>query len=91
MDSTRKACAGCATTRSFAAEGKTVLVSSHVLAEVQQSVDQVVIINKGKLAAFEPLAQLTTHMSGGVRVRAPVRTDCRRNWPPRDPIVVARR
>ena len=57
--------------RSFAAEGKTVLVSSHVLAEVQQSVDQVVIINKGKLVTFEPLVQLTTHISGGVRVRAP--------------------
>jgi ABC-2 type transport system ATP-binding protein len=57
--------------RGFAAEGKTVLVSSHVLAEVQQSVDQVVIINKGRLVTFEPLAQLTTHIGGGVRVRAP--------------------
>ena len=57
--------------RSFAAEGKTVLISSHVLAEVQQTVDQVVIINKGKLVTFEPLAQLTAHISGGVRVRAP--------------------
>ena len=57
--------------RSFAAEGKTVLVSSHVLAEVQQTVDQVVIINKGRLVTFEPLAQLTAHLSGGVRVRAP--------------------
>jgi ABC-2 type transport system ATP-binding protein len=57
--------------RSFAAEGKTVLVSSHVLAEVQQTVDQVVIINKGRLVTFEPLAQLTRHISGGVRVRAP--------------------
>ena len=57
--------------RSFAAEGKTVLVSSHVLAEVQQTVDQVVIINKGKLVTFEPLARLTRHIAGGVRVRAP--------------------
>ena len=57
--------------RSFAAEGKTVLVSSHVLAEVQQTVDQVVIINKGRLVAFEPLAGLTAHLGGGVRVRAP--------------------
>ena len=57
--------------RSFAAEGKTVLVSSHVLAEVQQTVDQVVIINKGKLVTFEPLVQLTAHVGGGVRVRAP--------------------
>jgi ABC-2 type transport system ATP-binding protein len=57
--------------RSFAAEGKTVLVSSHVLAEVQQTVDQVVIINKGRLVTFEPLARLTAHLCGGVRVRAP--------------------
>lgn len=57
--------------RGFAAEGKTVLVSSHVLAEVQQTVDQVVIISKGRLVAFEPLAQLTTRVRGGVRVRAP--------------------
>ena len=57
--------------RGFAAEGKTVLVSSHVLAEVQQTVDQVVIINKGRLVTFQPLAQLTTHIAGAVRVRAP--------------------
>ena len=57
--------------RGFAGEGKTVLVSSHVLAEVQQTVDQVVIINKGSLVAFEPLAQLTTRIGGTVRVRAP--------------------
>ena len=57
--------------RSFAAEGKTVLVSSHVLAEVAQTVDQVVIINKGKLVTFAPLAHLTAHVTGTVRVRAP--------------------
>ncbi|HSP72197.1 MAG TPA: ATP-binding cassette domain-containing protein [Gaiellaceae bacterium] len=57
--------------RSFAAEGKTVFVSSHVLAEVAQTVDQVVIINKGKLVTFEPLARLTAQLTGAVRVRAP--------------------
>ena len=57
--------------RSFAAEGKTVLVSSHVLAEVAQTVDQVVIINKGRLVTFAPLAQLTAQLTGTVRVRAP--------------------
>ena len=57
--------------RSFAAEGKTVLVSSHLLAEVAQTVDQVVIINKGKLVAFSPLADLTARLTGTVRVRAP--------------------
>ena len=35
--------------RGFAAEGKTVFVSSHVLAEVAQTVDRVVIVNKGRL------------------------------------------
>jgi ABC-2 type transport system ATP-binding protein len=57
--------------RAFAAEGKTVLVSSHVLAEVAQTVDRVLIINKGRLVTFSPLAELTARLSGGVRVRAP--------------------
>ena len=37
--------------REFAAAGRTVLVSSHVLAEVAQSVDRVVIIDRGRLVA----------------------------------------
>jgi ABC-2 type transport system ATP-binding protein len=57
--------------RSFAADGKTVLVSSHVLAEVAQTVDQVMIIDKGTLVTFEPLSRLTARVSGGVRLRAP--------------------
>ncbi len=57
--------------RRFAAEGKTVLISSHVLAEVAQTVDQVVIINKGRLVTFSPLADLTAQVTGAVRVRAP--------------------
>jgi ABC-2 type transport system ATP-binding protein len=57
--------------RGFAAEGKSVFVSSHVLAEVAQTVDQVVIINKGKLVTFSPLAELTERLTGTVRVRAP--------------------
>jgi len=35
--------------KQLAADGKTVFVSSHLLAEIQAMVDQVVIINKGKL------------------------------------------
>jgi ABC-2 type transport system ATP-binding protein len=57
--------------RSFAADGKTVLVSSHVLAEVAQTVDQVVIINKGKLVLASPLHELIARAGGGVRVLAP--------------------
>jgi ABC-2 type transport system ATP-binding protein len=45
--------------RGFAAEGGTVLVSSHILAEVAQTVDQVVIIDRGRLVRQAPLAELT--------------------------------
>jgi ABC-2 type transport system ATP-binding protein len=57
--------------RGFAADGKTVLVSSHVLAEVAQTVDDVIIIKKGRLVTISPLAQLTARGTGVVRVRAP--------------------
>ena len=57
--------------RGFAAEGKTVFVSSHVLAEVAQTVDRVLIINRGRLVTFSSLAELTARLTGGVRVRAP--------------------
>ncbi len=57
--------------RSFATQGHTVLISSHVLAEVAQTVDQVVIINRGRLVAESPLGQLTARIGGAVRVRSP--------------------
>ena len=46
--------------RGAAAEGRTVLVSSHVLAEVQQTVDDVVVIHRGRLVESGPVAALTT-------------------------------
>jgi ABC-2 type transport system ATP-binding protein len=45
--------------RGFAARGGTVLLSSHVLAEVAQTVDRVMIIDRGRLVMAEPLAELT--------------------------------
>jgi ABC-2 type transport system ATP-binding protein len=44
--------------RGFAAQGGTALVSSHVLAEIAQTVDQVVIIDRGRLATIERLDEL---------------------------------
>jgi iron complex transport system ATP-binding protein len=44
--------------RQFAESGRTVLVSSHVLAEVAQTVDAVVIIDRGRLAATVGLDEL---------------------------------
>ncbi len=43
----------------LAAEGRTVLVSSHLLAEVAQTVDHVVIIDHGRLLAQGRLDELT--------------------------------
>jgi ABC-2 type transport system ATP-binding protein len=57
--------------RSLASEGRTVLVSSHVLAEVAQTVDQVLIISRGRLVVESPLAELTARAGGAVRVRSP--------------------
>jgi ABC-2 type transport system ATP-binding protein len=45
--------------RQFAAQGRTVLISSHVLAEVAQTVDAVMIINRGRLVATVALAELS--------------------------------
>jgi ABC-2 type transport system ATP-binding protein len=45
--------------RDEAAQGRTVIVSSHVLAEVAQTVDDVVILNDGRLVTHAPLAELT--------------------------------
>jgi ABC-2 type transport system ATP-binding protein len=44
--------------RALAAEGRTVLVSSHVLSEVEQTVDDVVVIARGRLVRQGPLAEL---------------------------------
>jgi ABC-2 type transport system ATP-binding protein len=56
--------------RTLASEGRTVLISSHVLAEVAQTVDQVLIISRGRLVVESPLAELTARAGGAVRVRS---------------------
>jgi ABC-2 type transport system ATP-binding protein len=45
--------------RRFAEQGGTVVVASHVLAEVAQAVDQVVIIDRGQLTAMAAIDELT--------------------------------
>jgi ABC-2 type transport system ATP-binding protein len=45
--------------QTFAAQGRTVLVSSHLLAEVAQTVDRVLIIDRGRLLASGRLDELT--------------------------------
>jgi ABC-2 type transport system ATP-binding protein len=57
--------------RSLAAGEHTVLVSSHLLAEVAQTVDSVVIIDHGHLITQSSLAELTAQAGMVVRIRTP--------------------
>jgi ABC-2 type transport system ATP-binding protein len=59
--------------RALAAEGRTVLISSHVLSEVEQTVDDVVIIARGRLVHESPLAELAASVGGTVHVVSPDR------------------
>ncbi|GAA4067790.1 ABC transporter ATP-binding protein [Agromyces indicus] len=59
--------------RSLAGEGRTVLVSSHLLSEVQQSVDEVVIISRGRLVKSGSLASLELEVSPRTVVDSPHR------------------
>jgi ABC-2 type transport system ATP-binding protein len=45
--------------RGFAERGRTVLVSSHLLAEVAQTADQIMLIDRGRLVAGGRLEELT--------------------------------
>jgi ABC-2 type transport system ATP-binding protein len=57
--------------RSLAERGRTILVSSHVLAEIEQIADEVVIIHRGKFVAQSTTAELAARAAAGVRVRSP--------------------
>ena len=45
--------------RELAAEGRTVLLSSHLLTEVAASVDDIVVLANGRVVASQPLVDLT--------------------------------
>ena len=58
--------------RYLAGEGRTVLVSSHLLAEMAQTIDDAVIVSYGQLRAKGTLAEITAGMTGLVmRARTP--------------------
>jgi ABC-2 type transport system ATP-binding protein len=57
--------------RTLAAEGHTVLVSSHGLAEIEQTVDEVIIIKDGHLVTQAPIAALAERAGQRVLVRSP--------------------
>ncbi len=58
--------------RYMAGEGRTVLVSSHLLAEMAQTIDDAVIVSFGQLKAKGTLGEITAGMTGMVmRARTP--------------------
>jgi ABC-2 type transport system ATP-binding protein len=57
--------------RAQADAGRTVLISSHVLAEIAQTVDEVVIIHRGRLVRHATLAEVDAMALGEARVRTP--------------------
>lgn len=60
--------------RTLAAEGRTVLVSSHLLAEMAQTADRLVVIGRGRLIASTTVADFVGRSgTSSVRVRSPQR------------------
>ena len=57
--------------RDQADDGRTVIVSSHLLAEIAQTVDHVVILDHGRLITSTPLSELTANTRSVVVVRTP--------------------
>jgi ABC-2 type transport system ATP-binding protein len=61
--------------RWLADDGRTVLVSSHLLGEVAQVADHVVVLNRGRLVTSTPLATLLAQQQRTVVVRSPQSDD----------------
>jgi len=65
--------------RSLAAEGRTVFLSSHLMAEMAQTAEHVIVIGRGRLIADTTVADLVARASHGaaVHVRSPQATELR--------------
>jgi ABC-2 type transport system ATP-binding protein len=59
--------------KGLAAEGKTVFLSSHLMSEMEQTADQLIVIGKGRLIADTSVESFVAQASSGapVRVRTP--------------------
>jgi ABC-2 type transport system ATP-binding protein len=51
--------------RALAAEGRAVLVSSHLMSELQDTADQVVVVGRGRVVADTSVTELLATTSGG--------------------------
>jgi ABC-2 type transport system ATP-binding protein len=57
--------------RALAAEGRTVLVSSHLMSEMELTADRLVVIGRGRLIADTSVGELASRFGRGVLVRSP--------------------
>jgi ABC-2 type transport system ATP-binding protein len=57
--------------RGLAGEGRTILVSSHLMSEMAQTADRLIVIGQGKLIAQGSIDELTAMGRRWVRVRSP--------------------
>lgn len=56
--------------RHLAGQGRTILVSSHLLGEISRLADEVMVIRRGRLVANAPVAELTGAVAGGTALRS---------------------
>jgi ABC-2 type transport system ATP-binding protein len=57
--------------RGFAAEGRTVFVSSHLMSEMALTADQLLVVGRGKLIADATVDEIVAGSASWVRVRTP--------------------
>jgi ABC-2 type transport system ATP-binding protein len=59
--------------RHLAAEGRTVFLSSHLMSEMAQTADHIIVLGRGRVIADAPVAEVVASATGvgAVRVRSP--------------------
>jgi len=59
--------------RHLASEGRTVFLSSHLMSEMAQTADHIIVLGRGRVIADAPVAQIVASATGqgAVRVRSP--------------------
>jgi ABC-2 type transport system ATP-binding protein len=56
----------------LAGEGRTVFLSSHLMSEMAQTADHIIVLGRGRVIADAPVSEILAQAkSGGVRVRTP--------------------
>ncbi|MGY1842673.1 ABC transporter ATP-binding protein [Modestobacter sp. SYSU DS0875] len=66
--------------RGLADEGRTVLVSSHLMSEMEDTADHLIVIGRGKLIIDAPMQEvIATSTSNAIRVRSPEAAVLRRH------------